>query len=81
MVVLMRWGWHWKWCQLILETHCEVLLKVIGWLTDAQWMSHHWEDGSELVIWIVYWAPACIWNSILNHHRIRWDRERWEWCS
>ena len=81
MVVLMRWSWHWKWCKLILETHCEVLLKVIGWLTDAQWMSHHWEDGSKLVIRIVYWAPACIWNSILNHHRIRWDRERWEWCS
>ena len=79
LVVLMRRGWHRKRCKLILGTSCKVLIVTVkGLVTTSHRMCHHWEDGSKTVIRIVYGGPACYWNSVLNHHGMWRDRERWE---
>ena len=82
MVVLMRRRrWHWKRCKVILGTSCEVLIiRGVGWVTPAEWRCHHWIVGSKVMIRIVNRGTACDWNSVLNHHGMWRDRERWEWC-
>lgn len=80
MAVMMRRGWHRKRRKLILGTSCEVLIITVkGLVTTIHWMCHHWVDGSKTVIRIVYWGSTCNWNSVLNHHGMWRDRERWEW--